>query len=195
MTTNLVQLKIGALQILFRDATDFPNSGAGPPTTAGNNLIIGSPTEVQWDGTGVAASGGARESAKFTFGTPWAQAWSFDACLEFETAPADGGFVEFYLGQSPNATAATGNPGGLTGSDAAFTDTVGNLGQMRHIGDFSLRNNVINKGFVGIITPYYPNNILLIVNNGSTALRSTATAMDETHIVATPVETQIQAGV
>ena len=190
MTTNLVQLKTGALQLLFGDhATDF---GAAP-ATAGNSLIIGSPTDVQIDLTGVAAAGGARESAKFSFGTPWAQAWSFDACLEFETAPADGGQVAFYLGQSPSATAATGNPGGLTGSDAAFTDTAGNLGQMRLIGTLLLRNNVINIGFVGIITPYYENNILLIVNQGSTAFRSTATAMDETHIVASAVETDIQA--
>ncbi len=185
-------LRKQGLQFLFRDVTDFPTSGAGPPTTAANNLIIGSPTEVQIDLTGVAASGGARQAVKVNLTTPWAALWTLDACLEFETAPADGGVVDFYWAPSPSATAGTGNAGGTTGADAAFTDTIGNLGQMQRIGSLTVRNNVINIGHVGILPPIFQYGNLVVVNNASIALRSTATAMDETHIVLTEVIDELQ---
>lgn len=184
---NEILVKTG-IQFLFADhATDF---GAAPATAA-NSLIIGAPTDVQIDMTGL-ATGGAREAAKADLTTPRAALWTVDACLEFESAPADGGVVDFYWGASPSTTAATGNPAGLTGSDAAFTDTVGNLGQMQFIGAMTLRNNVINIGHVGIFSPAYQYGILLLVNNGTTAFRSTATAMDETHIVMTEIIDEVQ---
>lgn len=187
MATEIL-LKQG-VQFLFADhATDF---GAAPATAA-NSLIIGAPTDVQIDLTGVAASGGARHSAKADLTTPWADRWSVDACLEFETAPADNGAVEFYWAQSPSSTAATGNPGGVTGSDAAFTDSDGNLGEMQFIGVLSVRNNVIAIGHVGVFMPVFQYGSLVIVNQASTALRSTATAMDETHIVLTEIITESQ---
>lgn len=188
---NEILTKTG-VQWLFRDATDFPTSGAGPPTTAANNLIVGSPTQVQWDLTGVAGSGGSRASAKATLATPWATIFSVDACLEFETAPADGGAVDFYWATSPNSTAATGNPGGLTGSDEAITDTGGILGQLQFIGVLTVRNNVINIGHVGLIQPPFEYGMLLLVNRASTALRSTSTAMDETHVVVTEIIDEVQ---
>jgi hypothetical protein len=185
---NEVLLKTG-VQFLFADhATDF---GAAPATAA-NSLIIGTPTDVQLDLTGVAASGGARHSAKADLTTPWAGAWSCDACLEFETAPADNGVVEFFWAQSPNSTAGTGNPGGVTGSDAAYTDTQGTLGQFQRIGALSVRNNVISIGHVGVFVPVFQYGSLVVVNRASTALRSTATAMDETHIVITEIIDEIQ---
>lgn len=187
---NLIQHKTGSVQLLFADhATDF---GAAPATAANSLIFGGTPTDVQIDLTGVAASGGARHSAKGSLGTPWALDWSVDACLEFETAPTDGGQVEFYWAASPSATAGTGNPGGVTGSDAAFTDTAGNLGQLMFIGILPVRNNVINIGHIGIIRPPYQWGSVLIVNQADQALRSTATAMDETHVVMTSLETEVQ---
>lgn len=172
-------------QFLFADhATDF---GAAP-TTAANSLIIGTPTDVQMDLTNLAASGGARESAKFDFGATWAGLHSVDACIEFETAPTDGETVDFWIAFSPSSTAGTGNPGSLTGADAAYTETDGKLGQMRFVGSLPLENDVINIGHVGTFTPLHRYGILVIENNGSTNFRSTATAMDETHIIITEVD-------
>jgi hypothetical protein len=170
-------------QLLFADhAGDFGSA----PATGANSLIIGTPTDVQIDLTGVAASGGARESDKTgDLGSNRGTICRVDACLEFEAATTDGGIVEFYWAGSPSATAATGNPGGLTGSDAAFTDTTGNLGQMQYIGALICRNNVINIGFVGTFIPHHRYGILVPVNKTDQALRSTATAMDETHITVT----------
>lgn len=186
---NEVLIKYGT-QLLFADhGTDF---GAAP-ATAGNSLIIGAPTDVQIDLTGVAASGGARESDKTgDLGATRARLFQVDACLEFETAPTDGGRVDFYWAFSPSATAATGNPGGLTGSDAAVTDTDGILGQLQYIGSMTVRNNVINIGKVGVFTPLHRYGILVIVNQADQALRSTATAMDETHITVTPIIDEVQ---
>ena len=185
------QLVKTGIQFLFADhATDF---GAAPATAA-NSLIIGSPTDVQMDLTGLSASGGAtqRQSAKADLTTPWSGLWTVDACIEHETAPADGGVVEFYWGASPSATAGTGNPAGLGGSDASYAPASGLNGQLQFIGVLSLRNNVINIGHVGIFTPWYRYGMLVVVNQGSTATRSTATAMDETHIVMTEVIGELQ---
>lgn len=185
MANSDVLLKVG-LQFLFADhATDF---GAAP-ATAGNSLIIGAPTDVQMDLTGNST---ARESVQFNLTTPWANQWILKACLEFESAPTDGGRVEFFIGESPSATAATGNPGGLTGADANFTDTTGNKGQLTRIGVLTVKNTVINIGRVGIFRPKTQYGILVIVNEASTALRSTATAMDETHITLTEIIDEIQ---
>jgi hypothetical protein len=172
-------------QLLFADhATDF---GAAPATAA-NSLIIGTPTDVQIDLTGVAASGGARQSTKTAdIGATRDVLFRVNACLEFETAPTDGGSVAFYWGESPSSTAGTGNPAGLSGTDAAFTDTAGNLGQLQYIGQLKVRNNVVNIGQVGTFIPYHRYGVLVVVNNADQALRSTATAMDETHITLTPV--------
>ena len=182
--TNEVILSHPTGQLLFDDhAGDF---GAAP-TTPANTLIIGAPTDIQINLTGIAAAGGARQSAKSASLGPRPPLYTVDACVEFETAPADGGTVDFWWGGSGNATAATGNPAGLTGTDAAFTDTSGNLGELQLIGSLAVRNNVIAIGEVGFLMPRHQYGILVVVNNASTALRSTATAMDETHITFTPV--------
>lgn len=172
-------------QLLLADHSgDFGAS----PATAANSLLVGSQTDIQLDLTGVAASGGARASTKSaSLGDPRVSMYRVDACLEFETAPTDGGVVDFYWAGSPSSTAGTGNPAGLSGSDAAFTDTDGNLAQMTFIGSLSVRNNVINIGHVGMLRPEHQYGILVVVNNADQALRSTATAMDETHITLTPL--------
>lgn len=190
MATNLVLLKQGT-QLLFADhATDF---GAAPATAA-NSLIRGTPTDVQIDCTGVAAAA-ARQSAKTAdlahTGTEIVEWWECKACLEFETAPAAGGTVEFWWNPSPSATAGTGNLGAASGTDAAFT--VGSEPQLIRIGSLYLRNNVINIGHAGWLRMTERYGSLVIINNGSTALRSTATAMDETHVVLNPLIPDIQA--
>ena len=173
-------------QLLFADHSgDF---GAAPATAA-NSLIIGTPTDVQIDLTGIAASGGARQSAKtvdlgdLTRGTYF----RVDACIESELAPSDGDKFTFFWAGSPASAAATGNGGGVTGSDSAYTDTDGSLGQIHRIGSLYCRNNVINIGFVGYFVPEFRYGTLVFVNNTDQATRSTATAMDETHIVCTPM--------
>lgn len=186
---NEVLVKVGGTQFLFADhATDF---GAAP-TTAANSLLAGTQTDVQLDLTGVAASGGARHSAKMDFGATRARAYELLACIEFESAPADGGQVNFYWAPSPSGTAGTGNTGIVTGSDAAFTDTSGNLGELVFIGSLSVVNAVVSIGYVGVLYPTNRYGSLAVVNQASTAMRSSSVAMDETHIVLTPIVDEVQ---
>lgn len=189
MATNEQLVKHGR-QLLFADhATDFEAA----PNTAANSLIIGSPTDYQFDLTGVTASGGARQAVKADLLTPWGNFWLVMACLEFEAAPADGGNVEFWWASSPSATAGIGNSANTTGADASYTSTFGALAQTRFIGNLTVRNNVINIGMVGVFKPLNPYGNLVVVNRASTALRSTATAMDETHITLTEIIDETQA--
>ena len=180
------------LQFLFADATDFPNAGAGPPTTAANSLLIGAGTKVQIDCTALAAAGGARQSAQADLTTPWASQWALMACTEHATAPADGETVDFYWAPSTNSAAATGNTGATTGSDAAFTDSAGNLGQMQFIGSLILTTAVINIGFVGLLNPITQYGSLVVINQSAADLFAAAGNMDETHFVLNEIIDEIQ---
>lgn len=171
-------------QLLFADhATDF---GAAPATAA-NSLIIGTPTDVQIDLTGLTDTSGRQSAKTGDLGDPRASLYRVDACIEWESAPTDNaGTVDFYWAGSPSSTAGTGNAGGASGSDASFTHTAGIRSQLKYIGSLTIRNNVINIGFVGFLQPEHRYGSLIVINNSGGALRSTATAMDETHITLTP---------
>jgi len=184
MATNDTTLKIVGTQLLVADhATDF---GAAP-TTAANSLIIGTPTDIQIDMTSLAASGGGRQSAKSASlgSTEHTPAYRVDACIEFALAPTDGDVVDFYWAPSPSATAGTGNGGGVTGSDSAYTDTAGTLGQLQYIGSLVCQNTTTNIGYVGNIVPVQEYGTLVVINNADQAFAG-AGAMDETHITLTP---------
>lgn len=186
-------LQVYGTQLLFADVTDFPNSGAGPPNTAANSLIIGTPTKVQIDLTSIAAAA-ARQSAKTASlaktGSAWPREWVFGACIEHVATPTAGEVVEFWWNASPNSTAATGNSGGASGSDAAYA--VAGKEQLIFIGTMTLRANIINiDAQIGTIWMPYLYGSLIVINSSPTkALHS---AMDETHVVATPVIRDIQA--
>ena len=183
MADELRRIKDGN-QLLFADhATDFGSA----PATAANSLLIGTQTDIQIDLTSVAASGGARQSAKSATlviaSSEYPTYYRFDACVELTAAPTDGGVIEFYWAGSGSSTAGTGNPGGVTGTDSAFTDTTGNLAQMTRIGVLVCRANAVNIGYVGILEPEWEYGSLVMVNQTDQNFHS---AMDETHIVATP---------
>ncbi|MCP4091519.1 MAG: hypothetical protein GY746_17285 [Gammaproteobacteria bacterium] len=178
MTSNVQNT---GTQILFADhATDF---GAAPATAA-NTLVVGTPTDVQIDTTSLGASGGARQSAKVDLGTPRPSLYKVSACLEHAATPTDGDTVSFYWAASANSTAATGNVGSVTGSDAAYTETDGSLAQLQYIGSMTLQAGTINIGHIGFLMPSQRYGSLVMENNDSTAFGAAA---DETHIVFDPV--------
>jgi len=193
MATNDVKVKYGT-SFIFADVTDFPSSGVGPPTTGANDIRIGTTsgaTLVQMDLTSLAASGGARESSKLDLGsTTLGQQYELNVCLEHAATPTEGDVVSFYWAASPNSTAASGNPGGLTGVDATFSDTSGILSQFTYIGSMLLRANVINIGFVERFRVPYQYGMLVYVNQSAAAMH---TVMDETHLIMTELIDEIQA--
>jgi len=177
--------------LLFADATDFPNAGAGPPTTVANDIRIGTGTKVQIDLTAVAAAA-ARQSAKTAdLGDPWPEEWVLDACIESTAAPTAGGTIEFWWNGTPNSAAAEGNCGAASGADAVFA--VAGLPQLEFIGAMTVMNNVINiDTAVGILRLKHRYGSLIVVNSTDQAFAG-AGVMDETHITLTPVVPDIQA--
>ena len=71
------------------------------------------------------ATGEAREGAKADLGATRAARYSVTLRIELDAAATSGLVVDFYFGQSPHGTAATANPGGLTGADADYAGTAG----------------------------------------------------------------------
>lgn len=71
------------------------------------------------------ASGAARQGAKADLGATRAAVFAVTVGIEFDVAPTSGDIVSIWWAPSVSATAATANPGGISGSDAAYTGTAG----------------------------------------------------------------------
>lgn len=116
--------------------------------------------------------------------------------IEFDVAPADDKTVDVYMGESLSATAATANPGGLTGSDAAYTGTAGStlaesLQQLEHIGSMPCTNDAATV--VQQMTWEYAPTLRyvspVVVNSGDQAFEGDAVEMS---ITMTPLVDEIQ---
>jgi len=106
-------------QICFADhAADF----SAP--TAANDLRVttdgSQETDVQFDFASV-ADAAYRQSTKFDFGADRAEFYNARGAFEFAATPVAGERVYLYLAPSHSATAGTGNPGGVSGADGAYT--------------------------------------------------------------------------
>jgi len=185
-------LQVYGTSLLFADATDFPNAGAGPPETAANDMRVGTGTKVQIDLTALAAAAGRQSDKTADLGAAFPRELMLAACIEHEAAPTAGGTIEFWWAGSPNATAATGNPTGVTGADGAYT--VANKSQLIFIGALTVIAATINKSpTVGRLWMPYRYGSLIVINNTSSKFLETAVAMDNTHIVLTPIIPDLQA--
>lgn len=177
-------------QITFRDTTDFNPAAA-------NDLRHASAVdvEVQIDCTDLADSA-YRQSAKADLGAIRAPAYKLRAAIEFAATPTSGDPVYFYWAPSQHATAANGNPGNATGSDAAWDgyssdgDVV--VAQLEFIGTFvnsGEATTTIQKAEVGILVPASRYGMLIVRNEAGAAFHSD---MVETHFVLDPVYVEIQ---
>lgn len=121
------------------------------------------------------------------------------AALEYATAPTAGETFSCYLAPSPDATAANGNPGGVSGSDSAYTGTAGDtlansLKQLTYIGRMSLTVDSTGTVQVGVIAqefqpPYRYGTLVCVNDSAADALHSDAV---EIHIVFDPIIDEIQ---
>jgi len=71
------------------------------------------------------ANGAARQGVKVDLGDPRAEIYEITFRPELDAAPASGATIELYMAPSPDGTAGTANPGGVSGADAAYTGTAG----------------------------------------------------------------------
>lgn len=110
---NEVPIKFGgtaASEIVWADATDFSVTGV----TRTDQLDLTS-----------LANGAARQGAKADLGATPAPQYALEARFELDVAPVSGAVIEIYLAWSRSATAGSLNPGGVSGSDSAYTGTSG----------------------------------------------------------------------
>lgn len=185
---NEVLQKVGT-QISFADhAGDFAPAAA-------NSLEQGTPTDVQLSLASV-ADDAARQSAKFDFGATRAAQFSLMAAMEIAATPVAGQTIEFYLAPSPDATAANGNPGGVSGSDAAYTGYSSNLDnslkQLLFIGAMVVTaqaTGTVQIGFIGVFSPPERYGSLIVVNRSGASLHSDDV---EIHVVIGPIIDEIQ---
>ena len=194
MATNQILQRYPTVspQWMWNDITDFPNSGDGPPTTAANDIRISGVTRGQIDLTSLAAAA-ARQADKqqISSGGVWPEFWTLGSCIEWPGGglPTAGGTVDFYANFSPNTTAATGNSGGATGSDGAFT--AASVDQLVYLGAMVVHNSAINIDTdIATFRMPYPDMSIIVVNNTDAAFH---TVMDETNITITAVVPDIQA--
>lgn len=178
-------------QMCFADhGADFAGGAAG------TSLEFGTPTDVQWDSTDL-ADGAARQSAKCDLGVLRAPAYKVRAAFEFAVAPVSLVVVELYWAPSSSSTAANGNAGGVSGSDATYTGTAGDsladsVPQLDYIGVFSCTadaTGTVQVAEVGVFSPTARYGSLVVKNEAGQAFHSDAV---ESHVVFDPIYDEIQ---
>lgn len=177
-------------QIVFRDSTDFS-------PTAANDLRHGTatPTLVQLDLTSLADTN-ARQSTKVDLGAVRAPAYKVRAAFELAATPTAGAVIELYWAPSINSTAGTANPGGVSGSDSAYTGYSSNLSasvkQLDFIGNFICTadaTTTVQIAEVGVLVPGERHGSLVVKNESGAAFHTDAV---ESHVAFDPVYDEIQ---
>ena len=167
--------EVEAVVHVISDTTDYSN-----------NRGFGARTD-QIDLTGLTDTS-ARQCAKVDLVVSAAlmpTRFDVDMSLEFATVPGDDKSVDLYVGFSHHATAATGNPGGLSGVDAAYAGTTGGtltegLLQLIHLGRFHPQNDedpVVQQQQTGSFVAEGRYAMFVVVNNSGVALHSDAVEM------------------
>lgn len=93
--------------VVWSDTTDYSSTNSGFSRT--HQLLLEN-----------IANNAARQGAKADLGATRARLYAVRVGIEFNAAPTAGNVVEFYWSSSFSSTAATGNDGGASGSDAAY---------------------------------------------------------------------------
>lgn len=178
---------------IFAFDTDWPASPTqGWSATVDAEIDLGGLTNTS-----------ARQSVKLDFGANRYPLYLMEASLEFDTDSTAGNTVDFYMGYSHSATAATGNPVGLTGADAAYSGygggTLANaLAQLDFVGSFPLiasndTDAAPQVGLVGYFTPAKRYGMLVVYNGGGATMGSGGTGLaDELAVRVTGIDIQTQ---
>lgn len=87
------------------------------------------------------ASTAARQGVKVDLGATRAARYDVTLRVEFDVAPTSQNQVSLWWAPSPSAVAGTANPGGVSGTDAAYTGTAGD----------SLADSILQLQYVGAL--------------------------------------------
>lgn len=175
-------------QIVFADhANDFS-------PTAANDLRISTDGSNEDDYAlqlADVADDAARQSAKADLGENRAAEYVVRAALEFAATPTAGETVNLFWAPSQSSTAANGNPGNVSGSDAAYDGYSANLDaslpQLEFIGPLVVTAQTtptVQVAEVGVFAPSQRYGSLVVVNRSGAALHSDDV---ESHVVFDPI--------
>ena len=147
--------------------------------TAANDLRNGNVTEVQLQ-TASVADGSAVNADKIDFGSLRPGSYSVMAAIEFAASVVAGNTVDMYWAPSTQSGDGTANPGGVDGTDGAYTGTTGStvaesVLQLLPIGSFTVTDDAttaVQMAFVGFLAPPARYGTLVLVNNAGVALHS-----------------------
>jgi hypothetical protein len=175
----------------------FADFGGDFNPTAANDLRHASAVDVECQvSLASLADGAARQSAKVDLGANRASDYHVRCAFELAATPTAGDVIELYWAPSQHATAGTGNPGGVTGADAAYTGYSANLAaavkQLVFIGVFvctAQATATVQVAEVGIFAPPERYGSLVIKNESNAALHSDDV---ESHVVFDPIVPEIQ---
>jgi hypothetical protein len=138
------------------------------------------------------ANGAARQSVKLDLGATRAELYAVKAAFELAATPTAGATIDLYWAPSSSATAATDNPGNVSGADGAYAGYSSNLTaalkQLQFIGSFvctAQATGTVQKGFVGRFSPPNRYGSLVVVNNSGAAIHSSDANCE---VVFTPIE-------
>lgn len=177
-------LVLNGTPIVWADTTDF---GGSPVART-----------VQIDLTSVASTA-ARQGVKVDLGATRAARYGVTLRVEFDVAPSSKDIVSLWWAPSPHTTAGTANPGGVNGTDAAYTGTTGDsladsIFQLKKIGDLVCTSDlapvVQQESFVFFPTERYGSPV--VYNEADQAFEGDAVEMS---IIFTPLVDEIQAAV
>jgi len=170
--------------VVWADTTDYTGTVSGLTRTS------------QIDLTSV-ASGASRQGAKVDLGATRAAKYEVLIAVEFASGAISDETVDIYLAWSPSSTAANANPGGVSGSDAAYTGTAGDsladsVKQLEYVGSLTTtadQTTVVQYGKVGEL--FAPSRYVspVLVNNSTGALVADAVEM---YIALIPIIDELQ---
>ena len=183
---NKILIGANATPLVWADTADYAGDGG----TRTHQILLAA-----------LAAAAARQGAKADIDNGlvtnrFARRYAVTMRIEFDVAPADGGSVDLYWAASLSSIAATANPGGTTGSDAAYTGTAGStlaesLNQLQFLGSLLVTNDaatvVLQTTFIAELPLQY--GMPVVVNNGSQALEGDDIEMS---ITFTPLEDEVQ---
>ena len=86
--------------------------------TPGNDLQVGTPTDVEMD-MGAVADAAYYKGEEIDFGAHWALEYRARMCVELDATPTAGNTIELWMGYT-DAT-GVGEPGGLDGTKGTYT--------------------------------------------------------------------------
>lgn len=171
MSTNLIKIAEAA-PIVWADATDYSDAVSGLTRTD------------QIDLTSVSAAA-ARQGAKHDFGAQRFASYLVVASVEIASLAASLELIDLYHAESVSGTAGNANPGGTSGTDAAYTGTAGDsladsLAQLRYIGPLTAtadNTTVVQYQVVGELSNILRFGMPVLVNGSTGALMTDAVEM------------------